>query len=128
MVNFCYLGVAIYDENALRAADFGGPYEIHFKIFGDSGAEDRLIAALNGMTLDELHDAREAASCDRELPRLEGSLKQATWGALLRADLIRDAEAEGDDELVTQLRQIPDATWFIANRHRRPAELWGRLG
>ena len=27
VANFCYLGVAIYDEKALRAADFGGPYE-----------------------------------------------------------------------------------------------------
>jgi hypothetical protein len=98
------------------------------KILGGSGDEDRLIAAFNGMTLDELHDAREAANRDQVLPLLEGSLKQAAWGALLRADLIRAAEAEGDDELVTRLRQIRDASWFIANRHRRPAELWGRLG
>ena len=45
VANFCYLGGAIYDEKALRAADFGGPYEIHLKIFGDSDA------ALQGLKL-----------------------------------------------------------------------------
>src|ERR1700686_3887807 len=27
VANFCYLGVAIYDEQGLRAAGFSGPYE-----------------------------------------------------------------------------------------------------
>jgi formate hydrogenlyase transcriptional activator len=39
VVNFCYLGVAIYDEEALCAANFGGPYELHLKISGDSDAD-----------------------------------------------------------------------------------------
>src|ERR1700730_7097937 len=38
VANFCYLGVAIYDEQGLRAAGFSGPYERHLKIFGESGA------------------------------------------------------------------------------------------
>jgi hypothetical protein len=38
VANFCYLGVAIYDEQRLRAAGFNGPYERHLKIFGESGA------------------------------------------------------------------------------------------
>jgi formate hydrogenlyase transcriptional activator len=37
VANFCYLGVAIYDEQGLRAAGFSGPYERHLKIFGESG-------------------------------------------------------------------------------------------
>src|SRR5260370_9387972 len=37
VANFCYLGVAIYDEKALCAADFGAPYEIHFETLGESG-------------------------------------------------------------------------------------------
>ena len=42
--------------------------------------------------------------------------------------MIRAAEVEGDPELVHRLRQVRDATWFIANRHRPPAELRERLG
>jgi PAS domain S-box-containing protein len=38
VAKFDYLGLAIYDEEARRAADSGGHYETHLKISGDSDA------------------------------------------------------------------------------------------
>jgi hypothetical protein len=123
----CYEAHSVLRSRVPQSAYFRVTARGGIKILGGSGDEDRLIAAFNGMTPDELQDARESASRDDELPRLEGSMKQAAWGVRLRARLIQDAEKEGDEELVTRLRQIRDATWFIANGRRRPAELWGRL-
>ena len=42
------------------------------EILGGPGDEDRLIAVFNDMTLDELHDARAAASRGQTRPRWRG--------------------------------------------------------
>ena len=88
-----------------------------------------MIARLNGMTPDELHDARQAARATSDgLPPLEGSSKQVAWAEQLRGELIRGVERAGDLDLVHRVRAVRDATWFIANRHRQLAALRERPG
>lgn len=95
---------------------------------GGPGDEDSILADFNAMTLEALHDARGAAAAAADLPPLAGTPRQVAWAARLRGDMILTAEADGDPGLVLRLRQVQDATWFIANRDRPPAELRGRLG
>ena len=98
-------------------------------ILGGKGDEDLVIARLNGMTPDELADARRASGTRGDgLPPLDGSLKQAAWAERLREELIRALEQTGALDLVDRVRAVTAASWFIANRHRPLAALRERPG
>jgi hypothetical protein len=99
------------------------------EILGGQGDEGLVIARLNGMTLGELADAREASRTRGDgLPPLDGSLKQVAWAERLREQLIRALEQSGAVDLVDRVLAVRDATWFIANRDRPLAALRERLG
>jgi hypothetical protein len=87
-------------------------------ILGDKGAEDLVIARLNGMTPNELHNARQAIRFASDgLPPLEGSIKQVAWAEQLRGELIGEAVRAGDLDLVDRICAVRDATWFFAARN-----------
>ena len=107
-----------------EVAECGG-----IEILGGQGDEGLVIARLNGMTLDELADARRAhATRGDGLPPLDGSLKQVAWAERVREELIHALEQAGALDLVDRVRGVRDATWFIANKDRSLAALRERLG
>ena len=88
-----------------------------------------MIALLNGMTPDELHDARQAARVGSDgLPPLEGSTGQVARAGRLRGELIRGAERAGDPELVDRIRVERVATLFFASLDPLLSALRERLG
>jgi hypothetical protein len=91
-------------------------------VLGRGGDEDLVLARLHGITPDALRAARAATAHDDLYP-LEGTIKQVAWATRIRADLIAAAVRAGDHALVARLRQVRDATWFIANRDRAPDRL-----
>ena len=98
-------------------------------ILGGRGDEDLMIARLNGMTPNELHDARQATRFGSDgLPPLEGSTKQVALAEHLRGELIHAAERAGDPNLAHRIRAVRDATWFIAARDHPLATLRDSLG
>jgi len=100
------------------------------EILGTVGDEDAVIARLNGMTPDELHDARADATAvnDDSLPVLEGSIRQVAWAETIREALVDAALGAGEDELAVRIWDVRPASWFIANQRRSTAELRERLG
>ena len=98
-------------------------------ILGGRGDDDLVIARLNGMTLDQLYDARLATRFGSDgLPPLVGSTKQVAWAEQLRGELIRGVERAGDLDLVHRIRAVRDATWFIAARDHPLDTLRDSLG
>jgi hypothetical protein len=98
-------------------------------ILGGRGAEDSVIARLNGMTPGELYDARRATRFVSDgLPPLEGSTKQVAWAEHLRGELIHATEQAGDLDPVHRIRAVHDATWFIAARDHPLDTLRDSLG
>ena len=59
---------------------------------------------------------------------LEGTPKQVSWATSIRSKFIARAVLDGLDDLVEVLREISDATWFIAAERRgwTAAEMRGR--
>jgi hypothetical protein len=53
------------------------------------------------------------------LPTLRGSRKQCKWAESIRRDLLAGADDTGDELLVTALRSVDDATFFIMVRVRQ---------
>ena len=125
----CYQAHSTLKSNCAQTVYFEVADGGRIEILGGRGDEDLVIARLNGMTPDELHDARQATRVGSDgLPPLEGSSKQVAWAEQLRGELIRGVERAGDLDLVDRIRAVHDATWFIASRDRPLAALRERLG
>lgn len=97
-------------------------------VLGAAGDEDVVIALLNGMTVAELHDARDAAADDEDpdgLAPLRGSLRQVAWAARIRVTMLNLLWYEF--EASRRLSAIEDANWFIRHRFDGPDTLLDAL-
>jgi hypothetical protein len=85
---------------------------------------DNVVAALNGMTPDALLRAlRSRPAAPVSLAALVGTPQQVQWADTIRASLIERSRTAGDDKAEAMIHRVVDATWFIANRRKSPAEL-----